>query len=185
LLNYAQHFAFLGCFMAAIAVAGPRFGPGAIGSQFALYGSLHAAALVLSIVGPVRPSGGRRLLFIALAAILALSTARLGVLALHVVGSPDSGGPFAILAVCASLGALAYGLSIRGVLATPGGIGTGLSLRSVAVTALCCAAAAPASYAVSRALHAVGVLWLVAPWWLVFSCGLWCADSRAAHKMRP
>jgi hypothetical protein len=187
LLHYARHFGLLGCFTVAIAVAGPRAGPGGIASQFALYGALHAAALVLSIVGASSPSTGRRILFVALAGILALSTARLGLLlALGVVGGGrGSAGPLAILAACASLGALAYGLLIRGVLATPGGIGAGLSSRALAVTALGCAAAAPASVTVGRELHAAGVLWLVIPWWYVFSCGLWFAGFRRADKMTP
>jgi hypothetical protein len=185
LLNYARHFGLLGCFTAALAVAGPRAGPGAIAFQFALYGALHAAALALSIAGGVTLAAGRRLLFVALAAILALATARLGLLGLHVVGSAGSAGPLTILAVCASLGALAYGALIRGVLVTPGGIGAGLTFRSLAVTTLGCAAATPASFAVGRELHAAGVLWLVAPWWFAFSGGLWFADCGRAHRMTP
>jgi hypothetical protein len=184
LLNYARHFGLLGCFTAALAVAGSSAGPGSIGSQFALYGALHAAALALSIVGSVGPSIGRRLLFVALAAILALSTARLGLLGLHLVGGVGSAGPLAILAVCASVGALAYGALLRGVLMTPGDLGTRLSVRALVMTALGCAAVAPASFAVGRELHANGVLWLVTPWWFAFSCGLWVAGWRGAHNSR-
>jgi hypothetical protein len=186
LLNYARHFGLLGCFTAALAVAGPRVGLGGIGPQFALYGALHASALALSIVGGSRLSAGRRLLFVALAAILALSTARLGLLGLRVVdGGGGSAGPLAILAVCASLGALAYGTLIRGVLVTPGGSGARLSLRALAATSLGCAAATAASFTVGRGLHAAGSLWLVVPWWFAFSGGLRYTAAQGSHKMSP
>ena len=184
MLNYARHFGLLGCFTAALAIAGPHAGAGGIGSQFALYGALHAAALALSIGGGAGLAAGRRLLFVALAAILALSTARLGLLGLHVVGGGGgSAGPLAVLAVCASLGALAYGVLIRAVLVTSGGIGAGLSSRSLAAITLGCAAATPASFAVGRELHAAGILWLVAAWWFAFSGGLWFAGRRKGHKI--
>ena len=70
MFNFARHFGLLGLFTAALAVAGPRAGPG-IGTQFALYGALHAAAVTLSPADGARPSPGRRLLFVAVAAILA------------------------------------------------------------------------------------------------------------------
>jgi hypothetical protein len=171
---------------AVLAVAGSRAGPGGIGSQFALYGALHAGALALSIVGGSRLSAGRRLLFVALAAILALSTARLGLLGLHLAGDrAGPAGPWAILAACAGLGALAYGLLIRGVLMNPGDIGGRPSAISLGAISLGCAAATSACLAAGRGLHAAGVLWLVAPWWFAFSGGLWYAGAGESDRMRP
>ena len=118
LFNFARHFGLLGLFTAALAVAGPRAGPG-IGAQFALYGALHAAAVTLSLATArglhraagscswhrrdTRPIDGVP----GLRGLHRLSRLELGVSAV------------AIIAACAGLGALAYGVSIRGILAAP------------------------------------------------------------------
>jgi hypothetical protein len=189
LFNYARHFGLLGLLMAALAIAGPRAGSGGIGAQFALYGALHAAALALSLVRGARLSAGRRLLFVAVAAILSLSTARLGFVGFHVLGGRGgSAGLLVILAACAGLGALAYGFLIRGVLMNRGDIGGRLSAgpltaRSLGAISLGCAAAASACFAAGRGLHAAGVLWLAGSWWFTFSCGLWLAGRLRGRKM--
>jgi hypothetical protein len=176
-IQYARHFALLGLLTAALAVAQPIAGSLGIRFEFALYGALHAAALALSMVGGARPSGARRLLFIAAAATLALATARLGLFGLRVVGGlGGSGGPWVILAVCAALGALAYGALIRVVLGTPGGMVW--SRRSVGATSLGCAAAVSACCAAGRGFHTASPLLLVAPWWFALSGGLWLAGRR-------
>jgi hypothetical protein len=184
LFNYARHFVLLGSFAAALAIAGPR-GLAGIGAQFALYGALHATALALSLMGGARLSPGRSLSLVAGAAILALATARLGVFGLHAVsGLGGSAGPFAILAACAGLGALAYGALIRAVLANACNALGRLRMKSLVATSLGCVAATSMSFAASRGLYASGVLWVVAPWWFAFSGGLWCTadhESRYAH----
>lgn len=183
MFNFARHFGLLGLFTAALAVAGPRVGPG-IGAQFALYGALHAVALTLAPAGGVRLSPGRRLLFVAVAAILALSTALLGLQGLHqltgIGGSAD-----ALIAVCAGLGAFAYGASIRGVLEAPLGAARRWSSKSIGATSLGCAAVAALSFVACRKFHAASVLWLVAPWWFAFSVGLWYSTAGESHKITP
>ena len=83
------------------------------------------------------------------------------------------------------MGALAYGALISGFLANgrsaiaPGEVAP-LTARSLALRSLGCAAATGASFSVSRALHAIDVLWLTIPWWFVFSGLLWYAGRRGA-----
>lgn len=171
MFNYARHFGLLALLATALAIAGPSTG---LAAQFALYGALHAVALVLSL----RAGGGfapaRRLLFVAIAAMLALSTARLGLFGLHVASGVGGWfGPFAVVAACAALGALAYGALISASMAL-------IDPTSLAAISLGCAAATSASFAVTRALHGARVLWLVIPWWFAFS-GLLCYAGRYAH----
>jgi hypothetical protein len=183
LFNFARHFGLLGLFTAVLAVAGPRAGPG-IGAQFALYGALHAVALTLSAAGGARLSPGRRLLFVATAAMLALSAALLGLHGLHRLtgfGAPAG----ALIAACAGLGALAYGASIRGVLAAPLGAARRWSPKPIGATSLGCAAVAALSFVACRELHTASVLWLVAPWWFAFSVGLWYATAGESPRMSP
>jgi hypothetical protein len=185
LLHYARHFGLLTLFSAALATPGWRAQLG-IAAQFALFGALHAAALVLSIRACAGVAAGRRLLFVALAAMLALATARFGLFGLRALsGAGGWFGPFVVVTVCAGLGALAYGELISGFLANgrsvmaPGGVAP-LAVRSLALRSLGCAAATCASFAIGRALHAIDVLWLTIPWWFVFSGLLWYAGRRGA-----
>jgi hypothetical protein len=179
MLNYARHFGLLALFAVALATVGSRAGLG-IGARFALYGALHAAALVLSIGAGSGLAPGRRLLFVALAAILALANARLGLFGLHAVSAVGgSSGPLAIVAACAGLGALAYGALISAVLENRRSSLVSFDLSSLAATSLGCAAATSASFAVSRALHAANVVWLAIPWWFAFSGLLWYAHLKS------
>lgn len=182
MFNFPRHFGLLGLFTAALAVAGPRAGPG-IGAQFALYGALHAAALTLSLAGGARLSPGRRLLFVAMAAILALSTALLGLHGLRRL-TGFGGSACALVAACAGLGAVAYGASIRGVLATPLGVARRWSSKPIGATSLGCAAVAALSFTACRRFHAASALWLAVPWWFAFSIGLWYAIAGESPKMR-
>jgi hypothetical protein len=172
-LNYARHFGLLALFAISLATVGSPAGLG-IGARFALYGALHAAALVLAIGAGSGLAPGRRLLFVALAAILALANARLGLFGLHAVSAVGASfGPIALVAACAGLGALAYGALINAVLVS-------FDLSSLAAISFGCAAATCASFAISRALHTAGVLWLAIPWWFAFSALLWYVGRRRA-----
>jgi hypothetical protein len=148
----------------AVAIARPgRFLPGS-GSEFALYGALHACALALSIGGSSARSLRRAALLIAGGAILAMATARLALYGLKATGAHMQAGP-AIIAGAAALGAFAYGMLIRSVGAGPGP-------RSLLAISCACAVAVAVSLEVCRRLHSVNALWLVFPWWFAFSGGL-------------
>jgi hypothetical protein len=170
-VDYARHFGLLALLCAGFAIAPKHAGLG-IGAQFALFGALHAAALVLSI----RPAAGcvpaRRILIVALAAVLALGNARLGLLGLQAASQVVGPfGPLAVVAACAALGALAYALLISASMER-------IECAALAAISLGCAAATASSFAVARAVHGAGVLWLVIPWWLAFSALLWHAGHR-------
>lgn len=177
MFNFARHFCLLGLFTAVLAIVGPRAGPG-IGAQFALYGALHAAALALSPRG-IPSSPGRRLLFVIVAANLALGTARLGFYGLHRLGAPGASAA-SIIAACAGLGAIAYGAWIRGLFAAR--LGPVWGSKSIGATALACAIVTALSAEVCRALHAVGVVWVVAAWWFAFSAGFWYATAGTRRR---
>jgi hypothetical protein len=176
----ARHFALLALFAAAAATLGSHADLG-IAGQFALYGALHAAALVLSVPASAGLAPGRRLLFVAVAAMLALLTARLGLFGLRALsGVGGSWGPYAVVGACAGLGALAYGASIGAVLANGRSGVASFDVSSLAAITLSCAAATCAAFAVIRALHAVDAFWLAIPWWFAFSGLLWYAGRRRA-----
>ena len=154
-----------------MALVGPRAGSGIV-VDFALFGALHAAALVGSISVDAGVSTLRRIAFIAAAGLLAALTVQLGMLGGR-IAEPLGGGyaPTVLLAVSAGFGALAYALSIRVVLdRSPWGGGAGAWW--LAAAALQCAAAATAGFWLARALHRTGLEWLVVPWWFAFSAGL-------------
>jgi hypothetical protein len=189
--NFARHFGLLALFAAGLEISGPLLGGLGIGAQFALFGALHAAALALCIVGTEQLSPSRSLLFVAVAALLALATARLGLLGYRSLGAGTS-ALCAVLVASASLGAVAYGGLINAVLGNSRGAAIPLSaarprptfgLASLGATSLGCAAAMALSVAVSREWQAAGVLALAVPWWFAFSGGLWCAAHRRAVKI--
>src|ERR1700677_58815 len=75
-----------------------------IASQFAIYGALHALALVSSLTA--RPSLGRQIAFIAAAAAMSLATAWLTLVLVRRISNLS--GPMPILIGAAALGAWAY-----------------------------------------------------------------------------
>ncbi len=173
---------------AALAAAGAQRAIPGIGREFALYGALHAVALVFSVRGAARRCALRGLLFVAGAALLAMSTARLGLYGWHVLsalGAAVRGEPAApgcVLAASAALGALAYGALLRALLMNRSGRGGRFGSRPLGATALGCAAATAASFALCRRFGVGSALWLAIPWWFAFSGGLWWADAgRYAH----
>jgi hypothetical protein len=177
LLNYTRHFILLLAAAVGLAAAGritAVFAPGAslsaaaIATEFAIYGALHALALVLSL--KVRRSLERRIAFVAVAAALSLSTASLSLSLLRRTSGLGSALP--ILIPAAALGALAYAGTIRRVLELS------LAQRTAVLTGAACAAAVAAAYPCVR--HFPTGLGLAIPWWLAFSGVLWLRDARRA-----
>ena len=140
-----------------------------ITGSFALYGALHALALMLTL--RARQSIWRSCLFIALAAALSALTLRLGILETHVSGKlPVHIGLYAVSAFSAMTGAVTYGISIRLF-----GIHE-LTLRELAVIALGCMSAI---YLGMLALaHWLAPWELAVLWWYAFSGSLWYCDRR-------
>jgi hypothetical protein len=171
MLKLRRHLALLCSFAVVLGFARPGRAMPGIGREFALYGALHASALAFSLTPAAALSTGRKILLIAGAAFLSMLTARLGLDAItSVAGHGGPAMPVLVLAAAAALGAFAYGTLIRSL------VGGRPSPRSLLAISLGCAVAACVSFIVGRRFHAAGALWLVLPWWLTFSGGLWCEE---------
>jgi hypothetical protein len=166
---YVRHFLLLTCFGVLTGLMSRLHLSSDITGSFALYGALHALALILAL--RARQSIWRRCLFIALAAALSALTLRLGILETHVSGKlPGNIGMYAVSVFSAMTGAAAYGISIRlfGIYE--------LTLRELAVIAIGCMSA---TYLGMLTLaHSLGPWWLAVLWWYAFSGALWYCDRR-------
>jgi hypothetical protein len=145
----------------------PSLGPFA---SFAVYGALHATALVLAL--RARLPLWRRGLFIALAAGLSAMTLRVGVFAGGLSATLGPGAPYAVFGFSATGGAVAYGILIRRV-----GIFE-LTLRELALISCGCALAADLAYITLARWPALGRWGLAILWWFAFSGVLWYCDQR-------
>jgi hypothetical protein len=182
LLNYTRHFVLLLAMAAGLAAAsrlaavltpgllapGELLSAAGIASQFAIYGALHAFALVSSLTA--RPSLGRQITFIAAAAAMSLATAWLTLVLVRRMSNLS--GPVPILIAAAALGAWAYAGTIRCVLRLI------LGARSTAWMSLACAAAVAAAYPCVKHLPSAAGLGLAIPWWLAFSVAFALQDAQ-------
>jgi hypothetical protein len=170
-MHYARHFTLLVCIAALLAVIGPSRVAARADSAFALYGALHAFALVVSLRSP-KPLW-RRILFIAVAALLCAATVRLGFYGVRFAAKlPGSEGPPILLGILSALGALAYGILIRRFLEYP------LALDALAITSLACMSATLAAFAAATHFQVRNGLWVAVPWWFAFSACLWYYGDR-------
>jgi hypothetical protein len=167
-LHYARHFGLLTGAIALLAATGrARFG-GAVASV-GIYGALHACLMVLSLRAAQRPL--KRVLFILGAAVLAMSSVGLTLAAARLaVVLPRLGNPLLLLTVMSAVGASSYSCLTKGFWMP------GLPTRAIACLPVVCTAATLAAFNLP-AHTAAGRLWLVAPWWLAFSAGLWYYDT--------
>jgi hypothetical protein len=182
LLTYTRHFVLLLAAAAGLAAASrvaAVLAPGlfasveflsaaGVASQFAIYGALHALALVASLTA--RPSLGRQIGFIAAAAAMSLATAWLTLVLARRMSNLS--GPVPILIAAAALGAWAYAGTIRCVLRLS------LGARSTAWMSLACAAAVAAAYPWVKHVPSAAGLGLAIPWWLAFSVAFALQDAR-------
>ncbi len=139
--------------------------------SFALYGALHAAALILALRAhhPI----WRKCLFVAVAAALSAMTLHFGIIAGQLVGtSRGHAALYAVLGLSGALGAAAYGVLIH-----LSGIYE-LTSRSLAVLCVNCLLATCAAIFTLTRFHSPGRWWLAVMWWCAFSGGLWYFDKR-------
>src|ERR1700722_2637190 len=139
--------------------------------SFAVYGALHASALVIAF--RVRHPVWRNCLFIGAAAGLSAMTLQVGIAAAHWLGT--SGGNvalYAALAFSAVTGAATYGILIRlcGFYE--------LNARALALICLNCTLATYAAIFTLTHFHFLGRWWLAVLWWYAFSGGLWYCDYQ-------
>jgi hypothetical protein len=168
---YLRHFLLLGAFSVGLAVISRLHLLSNLDASFALYGALHAAALVLSL--GARRSGWVQCLFIVLAAALCVMTLHLGLWIMHGLGRlPGSIALYTALGVAAWAGAVTYGISVRlwGI--------RRIKPRSLALIGLGCAAATYIAFLTLAHVHSLGRWWLTVLWWFAFSGGLWIDDRR-------
>ena len=112
LILYPRHFLLLCAFGVALAVITRLHFLGNLDVSFAVYGALHAAALVLSL--KAHPSVWRQCLFIVLAAGLCVLTLHVGMRVMHLLGGlPGNVGVYMALGTAAWTGAMTYGISMR------------------------------------------------------------------------
>jgi hypothetical protein len=168
---YPRHFLLLIWFGILSAVLRRPYLPSDLSVSFALYGALHAAALVLALRAS-RPIW-QKSLFIASAAGLCIITFRIGMFARGWLETlPGHLGLYTALGFSAVLGALAYGISIHlfGFIAMTSG--------SIAAISFGCMLATFVAVFTGPHFHFLGPWWLAVLWWYAFSAGLWYFDQR-------
>jgi hypothetical protein len=174
LLDYTRHFVLLLAMAVGLAGAlrllppGALLSPSGFASQFALYGALHALALVSSLTA--RPSIERQIALVAAAAAMSAATAWLGLMLVR--GMSGLSGPGPIIITAAALGAGAYAHTILCVLRVS------LGVRSALCISLACATAVAGAYPWVTHFPGAAGLGLAIPWWLAFSAAFALQDAR-------
>jgi hypothetical protein len=150
-----------------------------IALAFACFGALHAAALGLCL--RPRPAGVPALAFVAAAALLSGSLARLGLLTVPLFARNGvETAALLVVAMSAFVGALGYGALLRSLLRYC------LAPGPLVVIAFACGLAASAALVPMRQYPVGGTAWLAIFWWLAFSGGLCAATGwRACSARKP
>jgi len=168
---YARHFLLLaGCSVVAAVMTRHHLVTD-LNVCFAVYGALHASALILTV--RATQSLRRRCLFVAIAALLSVMALRIGLLGGHLFGTlPGNAVLYLVLGFSAVIGAAAYGTSIRlfGLVE--------LTMGGLALIAAGCMLAAFIAFFTLAHSHFLGRWWLAVLWWYAFSGGLWFCDRR-------
>jgi hypothetical protein len=172
---YPRHFLLLSCLSVLLAVIPRPHLSSDLNVSFALYGALHASALMLTL--RARQPLWRKCLFVAVAAGLSVMALRVGILCRHLSATlTGNTGLYPALGFSAVTGALIYGILIRlfGISA--------ITLGSLAAIALGCMVAAFVALFTGSQFH-FGPWWLAVLWWLAFSGGLWYFDRRHSRSI--
>jgi len=168
---YARQFLLLACFSVLLAVTTRLHLLTDLIVCFAVYGALHAAALVLTL--RARQPAWRSCLFIFGAAALSVMTLHVGMFGGRFSGALSANAAiYAVLGFSAVTGVVAYGILIRlfGIY--------GLTLMQLAVISLACLLATYVAFFTLTHSHSLGRWWLAVWWWYAFSGGLWYCDRR-------
>lgn len=170
LLFYPRHFLLLAGLGFLLAVIRRLHLLSNLDATCAVYGALHASALVstLRTAGPM----ARRGLFIAVAAGLCVMTLHIGMLATRWLGGlSGNSGLYAALGLSTAAGAVTYGISIRLF-----GFHE-LTWRALVMIGAGCMLATYAAFITLSNVHSPGRWVLAVAWWYAFSGGLWFCDQ--------
>jgi hypothetical protein len=169
--RYPRHFLLLTCFSIFLGILSRHHFLSDLVVSFALYGALHAAALVLAL--RARHPMGKKFLFVAIAACLSALTLHVGLVGIHLAGTlPGNVGLYTVMGFSALTGAVSYGVLVRIFRMFE------LNAVSIAVIAVGCTLATYiAAYTLAHS-HFLGRWWLAVLWWYAFSAGLWYYDRR-------
>jgi hypothetical protein len=169
--HYPRHFLLLTCFSALLVVLTLVHLLIDLSVSFALYGALHASALVLAVRSPMPIR--RQCLFVAMAGGLSVVSLHVGIACMHWLGTlPGNIGLHTALGFSAVSGALTYGISIRLFRIFR------LASRALALISVGCMLATYIAFVILAHSPSLGRWWLVVLWWYAFSGGLWYCDSR-------
>jgi hypothetical protein len=176
-LNYSRHFSLLTAFAALTCVSSRLSFPASLSVAFALYGALHATALLLGFRVP--PPLGRSVPFIVTAAVLSALMFHLGVLGTHLSARMPAGiGAYVVLGFASAAGSLTYGISIRLFSLYT------LSATALSMIALGCVSASCVALFTLTLYPFLGPWWMAVLWWYAFSGGLWfCARRQEAVQL--
>jgi hypothetical protein len=171
-LNFRRHFLALALALALVlALSYLQLFPEAYLAGFAIYGALHATALVVAVRS--QHTLAHRGLFVVLASGLNILVLYLGIGSIELLSSlPATGRLYGALGLCSLMGALTYGLLIRNFFFAA------LRPRRIAQIGLTCLVASLLSLAAENSRVALGNWWFVAVWWTAFSSSLWLMQRR-------
>jgi hypothetical protein len=142
---------------------------GNLAVSFALYGALHAAALILSL--EVRQRTWRLCLFIALSAALSVVVVRIGMAGMRISGPLAAHlTPYLVLGSSAMTGAVGYAMLVRQFKVRALGPG---EFVAISITCMC---ATDVAVFTSKHSQFLGPWWLAVVWWHAFSGCLWYFD---------
>lgn len=169
--RYPLHFSLLACFGVLLIAMTQLHLATDISVSFALYGALHASALVIAL--RAQHPFWRKCSFVAAAAALSALTLHIGIIEGQLLGiSREDAALYVVLGLSGATGAAAYGVLIH-----LSGFYE-LTSRSFAVLCVNCMLAACAAFFTLARFHFLGRWWLAVLWWYAFSGGLWYFDKR-------
>ncbi len=174
--HYALHFSLLAGFSILLIALAWLHAATDLSTSFALYGALHAAALVFALCAS--QTLWRKCLFIVMSAALSAAILRIGLFGAQLSGAVlGSASLYGILGFSAALGAAVYGVLMHwfGVYE--------FTARSLALISMGCALATDAAFFTLVHCDYVGRWWLAVLWWYAFSGGLWYFDKNAARNL--
>lgn len=168
---YQRHFVLLTCFSVLVATEGRPLLAGNVSFCIAVYGTLHALALMLAL--RARQPPWRMTLFIVMAAALSVVNLQAGFIVLRLFGGLHANAAlYSALGFSAMIGALAYGMLIRQFKFCD------LPAAALAMISGGCLAAAYLALFLLAHFQALGRWWLAVLWWYAFSGGLWYWERR-------